>query len=188
MKRFFSEFKKFMTRGNIVDMAIGVAVASAFTAIVTAFTKGFVAPLIALLTGESTLAEWKWILRPEVVDPATEEVVQAEVALLPGVFVQAAIDFLIVATFLFILMHTLHRLSERAKRLAEEIRIKTDEEYEAKLVAEREAAEQARIAEEEAAAAAAAEAAAKEQEIERLRYREIELLEQISAALAKKGE
>ena len=47
MKKLFEEFKKFIKRGNVVDMAVGVAVAAAFTAIVTAFTKGFITPLLS---------------------------------------------------------------------------------------------------------------------------------------------
>ncbi len=193
MKKFFAEFKKFITRGNVVDMAIGVAVATAFTAIVNSFTKGFVSPLIALLTGKSTLADMKWVLREAVTDAATGEVITAEVALMPGLVLQAAIDFLIIATFLFVVMHVVHKISERAKRIAEEIRLKTDEEYEKKLAAERENAEKARIAAEEAAKAeaeaaalAVAAAKAKEEEAERLRYREIALLEKICELLEKK--
>ncbi len=193
MKKLFAEFKKFITRGNVVDMAIGVAVATAFTAIVNAFTKGFVSPLIALLSGSSTLADVKLVLRKEVTD-AAGEVVTAEVALMPGLVLQAAIDFIIIATFLFLVLHVTHKLSERAKKLAEEIRLRTDEEYEKKLAKEREDAENARIAAEEAAqaqaeaaAVAAAAAKAKEEELERLRYREVALLEQICELLKKEN-
>ena len=185
MKKIIAEFKKFIKRGNVVDMAIGVAVATAFTAIVNAFTKGFVSPLIALLTGASTLAEVKWVLRAEVLD-AAGEVTTPEVALMPGLVLQAAIDFLIVASFLFIVMHVVHKISERAQRLAEEIRIKTDEEYQQKLASEKEAAEKAAIVAKEAADKAAAEAKAKEEEAERLRRREVELLETICNLLADK--
>ncbi len=185
MKKLFADFKKFITRGNVIDMAIGVAVATAFTAIVNSFTKGIISPLIALLTGESTLAEVKWVLRPAVLDAEGVEVT-AEVAMMPGLVLQAAIDFLIIATFLFLVMHIAHKISDRAKRIAEEIRLKTDEEYEQKLAEEKAAAEAAAQAEKEAKEKAAAEAAAKEQEIERLRYREIELLEQICTLLGEK--
>lgn len=187
MKKMFQEFKSFIKRGNVVDMAIGVAVATAFTAIVNSFTKGIISPLIALLTGESTLAELKWVLRPAVLDAEGEEIT-AEVAMFPGLVIQAAIDFLIVAAFLFIVMHVVHKLSERAKKIAEEIRLKTDEEYEQKLAAEKAAAEAKAKADKEAAEKAAAEAKAKEEEIERLRYREVELLEKICTLLDKKGE
>jgi large conductance mechanosensitive channel len=184
MKKMFAEFKKFIKRGNVVDMAIGVAVATAFTAIVNAFTKGIISPLIALLVGESTLAEVKWVLRPAVMNG--EEVVTAEVALMPGLVLQAAIDFLIVAAFLFIFMHVAHKLSERAQKIAEEIRIKTDEEYQAKLAKEKEDAARAAAAAKEAADKAAAEAKAKEEENERLRHREIELLETICTLISEK--
>lgn len=184
MKKMLAEFKKFIKRGNVVDMAIGVAVASAFTAIVNAFTKGIISPLIALLTGASSLAEVKWVLRPAVMNG--EEVVTAEVAMFPGLVLQAAIDFLIVATFLFIVMHVVRKLSERAQRIAEEIRLRTDEEYQAKLAKEKEDAEKAALAAKEAADKAAAEAKAKEEENERLRHREIELLETICGLLSEK--
>ena len=185
MKKMFQEFKKFIKRGNVVDMAIGVAVATAFTAIVNSFTKGIISPLIALLTGESTLAELKWVLRPaELAADGTE--IKAEVAMMPGLVIQAAIDFLIVAIFLFIVMHVAHKLSERAKRIAEEIRLKTDEEYEKRLAEEKAAAEAKAAAEKAAAEKAAAEAKAKEEEIQRLRYREIDLLEQICTLLGNK--
>ncbi len=184
MKKMFAEFKKFIKRGNVVDMAIGVAAATAFTAIVNAFTKGIISPLIALLTGESTITDVKWVLRAAVMDGET--VVTPEVALLPGLVLQAAIDFLIVATFLFTVMHVVHRISERAKRIAEEIRIKTDEEYEARLAKEKEEAERAAAIAKETAEKAAAEAKAKEEEAERLRLREVELLERICTLLDEK--
>ena len=180
MKKLIAEFKKFIKRGNVIDMAIGVAVATAFTAIVNAFTKGIVSPLIALLTGESSLAEVKWVLRDAVMDADGVTVLEAEVAMTPGLVLQAIIDFLIIATVLFFVLHIVHKLSERAKKIAEEIRIKTDEEYEQRL------AEAAALAAKEAAEKAAAEAAEKEKENERLRYREVELLEKIATLLENK--
>ena len=186
MKKMIAEFKKFIKRGNVVDMAIGVAVATAFTAIVNAFTKGIISPLIALLTGKSALTEMKWVLRQEVLDATTGEVVRAEVSLMPGLVLQAAIDFLIVATFLFIVMHVAHKISERARKIAEDIRIKTDEEYEARLAKEKEEAEKAAAAAKEAAEKAAAEAKAKEEQAQRLRLRELALLEQICTLLGEK--
>ena len=184
MKNLIEDFKKFIKRGNVIDMAIG-AVATAFTSIVNSFTKGIVSPLIALLTGESTLAEIKWVLRAaELAEDGTE--LQAEVAIMPGLILQAAIDFLIIATVLFFIMHIAHKISDRAKKLAEEIRLKTDGEYEKRLEKERADAAAAALAEKEAAERAAAETAEKEKEIERLRYREIELLEKIASLLENK--
>ena len=149
MKKFWEDFKKFIKRGNIVDMAVGVAVASAFTAIVTAFTKGFINPLLALISNNSTQADLKWIIRPEIKDPVTEEIIQSEVALLWGGFVQAIINFVIVALTLFIVMRIVSAFSNRAKKLSTDVKnLLSDEDEKAAA-----AAEAARLAEEEAKAA-----------------------------------
>ena len=151
MKKFWEDFKKFIKRGNVVDMAVGVAVATAFTAIVTAFTKGFITPLLALLTGNSATAELKWIIRPEVLN-ADGTVKTAEVAILWGGFVQAILDFLIVAFVLFVIMRIVSQISNRVKKLLED---------EAKLAAEK--AEKEKAEAEEAAAKAEAERIAAEE-------------------------
>ena len=149
MKKFWEDFKKFIKRGNVVDMAVGVAVASAFTAIVTAFTKGFINPLLALISNNSTQADLKWIIRPEIKDPVTEEIIQSEVALLWGGFVQAIINFVIVALTLFIVMRIVSAFSSRAKKLSTDVKnLLSDEDEKAAA-----AAEAARLAEEEAKAA-----------------------------------
>lgn len=200
MKKFFEDFKKFISRGNVVDMAVGVAVAGAFTAIVNAFTKGFISPLLALLTNDSDLASMKWILREELID--TEGVVtQTEVAILWGGLVQAVIDFLIIALTLFIVMKIWAGITKRAREFNEQLSKKVHEqelaeqaaaEAKAKEEAEAKAAEEeairqqeaARLAEEEAKKAAllAEEARiAKEQ-----REEELALLRQICASLQNK--
>ena len=162
MKKFWQDFQKFIKRGNVVDMAVGVAVASAFTAIVTAFTKGFINPLLALISNNSTQEELKWVIRPEVVDEATQEVIQSEVAILWGGFVQAIINFLIVALSLFIVMRLVAHFSNRAKKLSTDVKnLLTDDDEKAAAAAE------ALKLEEEALAKAEAEAKAKE-EAERL--------------------
>ena len=149
MKKFWEDFKKFIKRGNVVDMAVGVAVASAFTAIVTAFTKGFINPLLALISNNSTQADLKWIIRPEIKDPVTEEIIQSEVALLWGGFVQAIINFVIVALTLFIVMRIVSAFSNRAKKLSTDVKnLLSDEDEKAAA-----AAEAAKLAEEEAKAA-----------------------------------
>ena len=168
MKKFWADFKKFITRGNVVDMAVGVAVASAFTAIVTAFTKGFITPLLALLTNDSDLTEMKWVIRDEVLDSTGEIVEVAEVALLWGAFVQKIIDFLIIALTLFIVMRIASAVAAHSAKIRANVAnalTHKDEEEAARLAAEEAAkaeaeAEAARIAAEEAEKAAAAEAEA----------------------------
>ena len=158
-QKFWADFKKFITRGNVVDMAVGVAVASAFTAIVTAFTKGFVTPLLSMLTSNTNLSEMKTILRPEKIDPITEEIITPEVALLWGDFLHAIVNFLIIALSMFMIMRIAAtvrnhyvKISEKVKEFAkeEEIAAQKAKEAEEKAKAEAEAAEAARIEAEKA--------------------------------------
>lgn len=178
MRKFFSEFKVFIKRGNVVDMAVGVAVAAAFTKIVSAFTSGFITPLISLLTTGGSLSEGKWILREAVTHTDAEGTVITdlpEVAIYWGALVQAIIDFLLIALMLFILMRTFNRLTTRAAELRREIQkeiqegltpahVRAEAEAKAKAEAEakeREEAEAKARAEAEARARAEAEAKAK---------------------------
>ena len=184
MKKLIEEFKKFVKRGNVVDMAVGVAVASAFTAIVNAFTKGFISPLIALLTGESNLDEVKLILRHELTNVVDGEtvVVQSEVALLWGAFVQAIINFFIIALALFAVMKIASMIRARAEKFSKDVKNHfTDAEEKAAEAAAKEKAEAEAKAKEEAEAKAEAErlaAEAKAAEEARLK-REEELLTEI---------
>ncbi len=160
-KAFWADFKKFIARGNVVDMAIGVAVATAFTAIVKAFTNGFISPILALLGNSSDMSNMKWIIRPAVYEPgSTENILEPEVAILWGSFLQAIFDFLIIAFTFFIILKTFTKLKARADKIASEIKKITAEESERKRIAdEKKAKEEAAAAEAEAKAKAAAEAA-----------------------------
>ena len=160
-KGFWAEFKKFISKGNVVDMAVGVAVATAFTAIVTAFTKGFIAPIISLLSHDASLSDMKWVIRPEEAEVAadgTKTILTPEVAILWGSFLQSIIDFLIIAFVMFIFLKIVMSVTKKAEKMRMEL---TGEDKErAKAAAEAElAAEKARKA------------------------RELELLEQIAASL-----
>ena len=190
MKKFWADFKKFITRGNVVDMAVGVAVASAFTAIVTAFTKGFISPLLALITGNSTLDDLTWVVKAAVPDPADPtKVLEPAVEILWGAFLQRIIDFLIIALVLFIVMRVASGIMARSKKLHEDVKnalTDADEKAaEAAAKAEEEAKEAAAKAEAEAATAkAAAEKAEAEEKAkclaeEERKKKEIELLAEI---------
>ena len=128
MKKFFSDFKAFAMKGNVVDMAVGVAVATAFTAIVTAFTKGFIAPILSLLSHNATLADMKWVLRPEVAEIAadgTKTVTTPEVAILWGAFLQAIIDFLIIAFVMFVFLKVVMSVTKKAEKCVWSLPAKT---------------------------------------------------------------
>lgn len=168
MKKLANEFKKFISRGNVVDMAVGVAVASAFTKIVTAFTNGFIGPILALISGDANLVDFKWVVREAVthVDETGAEVVDvAEVAILWGSFLQTILDFLIIAFVLFMVMKVFNKAIEMSKEVREDIKDelkpkKLKKEEAARLAAEKEAKEKAEA--EEKARLEAEEAAAKE--------------------------
>ena len=182
-KSFMAEFKKFITRGNVVDMAVGVAVATAFTAIVTAFTKGFISPLLALLSNDASLDDLKWVIREAVTD-SEGAVVKGEVAILWGAFLQAIINFLIIAFALFLLIKIIAGISKRANKIVADIKkLSEDEEEQAKAKAEAEkaaaeakkAAEAARLAEEQRAA--------EEKKFRDAAYEQNELLREIKELL-----
>lgn len=142
---FFADFKKFITRGNVLDMAVGVVVGSAFSAIVNGLVKMIINPCIALIPGAESLDSWKTILVA-----ADEEAGVAEVAILWGEWVQTFINFFIIAFSIFVVVRIIRNME--AKLNAKEIARAKEEE--AKKKAEADAA---------AAAAAAAEEAVKQE-------------------------
>ena len=167
---FFADFKKFITKGNVLDMAVGVVVGSAFSAIVNGLVKMIINPCIAILTGGISLDDWKTVLRPEVVADAEKGIAaQAEVAILWGQWVQTIIQFFIIALSIFTAVRIIKSVNDRlrAKQLA----------------AEKEAAEQKKAADAVAAAAAAEAAAAKEAQLQQFYAnvaRQTELLEKLA--------
>ncbi|MBQ6829620.1 MAG: large conductance mechanosensitive channel protein MscL [Clostridia bacterium] len=118
MKKFFAEFKEFITRGNVMDMAVAVIVGNAFKAIVTALVDNVIMPLISLAVGGLNFTEWKWVLTPAVLDEAGA-VVTPEVAVSYGMLIQAVIDFLIVAFCIFVALKVVLAMQTKAKELFE---------------------------------------------------------------------
>ncbi|MBO5653707.1 MAG: large conductance mechanosensitive channel protein MscL, partial [Clostridia bacterium] len=90
---FFTDFKKFITRGNVLDMAVAVIIGAAFNPIVTSLVNNIIMPAIGYLIGDMDFTELKTVLVPEVLDEAGN-VVTAEVAIGWGVFIGAVINFL----------------------------------------------------------------------------------------------
>ena len=111
--KFFDEFKKFIARGNVIDMAVGVVVGSAFTAIVNQLVQGIINPCIGKLFGDINLADYKVVLTA-----ATEET--PEVAILYGSFIQAIINFLLVAFSVFIMVRAINRVKDAMARKQKE--------------------------------------------------------------------
>lgn len=103
-----SEFKDFISRGNVVDLATAVVIGAAFGKIVTSLVDGIVMPLVGFLTGGVSVTDWKYVLSPATVDAAGKEV--AEVAIRYGAFIQTMIDFLLIALVIFLVLKAYNRV------------------------------------------------------------------------------
>ena len=124
MKKFFSDFKEFAMKGNILDMAVGVIIGGAFGKIVTSFVNDIISPLIGLLTGAVALDNLSVTLKEAVMEG--EEVVKEALVLNYGAFIQSIIDFLIIALSIFIVL----RLIMNAQKKLESLKKKEEEEAE----------------------------------------------------------
>lgn len=117
MKKFVEEFKAFINRGNVVDMAIGVIIATAFGAITTALVNNIFMPLIALATGGSDFTNaLDVVLREPEIDAATGEILKEGVVLGFGVLVSAIINFIIIALICFMIVKAFNKAAERSKK------------------------------------------------------------------------
>ena len=125
MKKFFQEFKDFATRGNVVDLAVGVIIGAAFQKIVTSAVDDLVMPIIGLITGNSNFNNAFFILRlPEGVEAS--QVTSLATATNLGVttfnygaFISAVIDFLIMAFVIFLMVKALNKASSLARKKEE---------------------------------------------------------------------
>ncbi len=118
MKTLINEFKQFVARGNVIDLAVGVIMGAAFTAIVNSLVNGVVMPLVGYAIGGVNFTDFKIIL-----SPASGDI--PEVAILYGGFIQQTINFFIVALVVFVILKTLNKLprkkEEAPKPSAEEL-------------------------------------------------------------------
>ena len=99
----FEEFKEFISRGNVLELAVGVILAAAFGAVVSAFTDGVLMPPIGLALGGVDFSDLAIVLEPAQLG-ADGEVVQEAVAIKWGLFVQKVFDFLIVGFVVFLVV------------------------------------------------------------------------------------
>ena len=168
MKKFFAEFKKFIARGNVVDMAVGVIIGGAFSAIVTALTNQILMPIInwilAAIIGKQGMEGAVTIL-----SRAEDELGNLDLAnsiyIDWGAFITAIINFLLIALVLFLIIKALNMASEGLKKNADKYAPLTkDEVKELKKQGKThdeimQAAKDKAAADEQAAALAAEEAA-----------------------------
>ena len=114
MKGLMNEFKEFIMRGNVVDMAVGVVVGNSFKAISTSLVNDIIMPMIGMLLGKVEFTELKWVLQEAVLDAEGVEIV-SEVAVRYGLFIQSIVDFLIVAAAVFVMLKVITKLANIRK-------------------------------------------------------------------------
>ena len=117
---FFKDFKAFIAKGNVLDMAVGVVVGGAFGKITTSLVNDIINPLIGLLVGKEDLSAWVITLK-EAVDETTPAV-----TLNIGSFISTILDFLIISLSIFCVL----RVLMKAKAAADKLTKKEDEEEE----------------------------------------------------------
>ena len=134
MKKFFGEFKKFITRGNVVDMAVGVIVGSSFTAIVNALSNNILKPLInyllAIIFGDGSLKDaFTFLKLVEDAETGLPDLTQS-IYIDWGAFINAVINFFLIAFVLFIIVKIINGIRDGHRKMAEDIRddIPTKEE------------------------------------------------------------
>ena len=117
MKKFFSEFKEFAMRGNVVDMAVGVIIGAAFGKIVSSLVNDIIMPLIGVVTGGMNFTDYKLVVQKAVMDG--QEIIKPEVTMNWGAWVQTVVDFLIVAFCIFVMIKFINNLRKKAERQKE---------------------------------------------------------------------
>jgi large conductance mechanosensitive channel len=110
----FKEFKEFAVKGNVIDLAVGVVIGGAFGKIVSSLVADIIAPIIGWMTAGVDISALKWVISPAVMDGDT--VVKAEAAITYGNFLQATIDFLIIAFALFLFVKAVNRARSLQKK------------------------------------------------------------------------
>lgn len=126
MKKFFNEFKKFITRGNVLDMAVGIIVGGAFTAIITSLVNNILTPLINWIPGADNTGALQVVLREAVLDEGGTVVTPALIMDF-GAVISAIVSFLITAFVLFVIVKTVNSIHQHGEKIKEELKKKAEE-------------------------------------------------------------
>lgn len=156
MKNFFKEFKAFITRGNVLDMAVGVIIGGAFTAIINALVNNILKPLLAMIPGTTNdTGALQVVLRP-VYDTTTNTLDMTKSVILDfGAVITAVITFLLTALVLFTIIKTINSIRSKGQKIAEKQKKKIEEKRKKGEITEEQA--QAEVAKVEEAPAAPVE-------------------------------
>lgn len=128
-KGFFGEFKEFIARGNVMDMAVGVIIGGAFGKISASLVNDIIMPLISMLTGGVDFSSWKWVLKAAVGETP-------EVAVNFGLFLATILDFIIIAFAVFCMIRAINSFHRKKAESAPEPEAEPEPSNEEKLLAE----------------------------------------------------
>ncbi len=118
MKKFIDEFKAFILRGNVLDMAIGVVIGGAFGKITSSLVNDLLLPFISWICGSRDMTAMNLIVRPEVIENG--QVVQEAITLGFGSFVGTIVDFLLIALVIFAIVKVANKAHSLREKKAEE--------------------------------------------------------------------
>ena len=110
------EFKEFISRGSVVDLAVGTIIGAAFGKIVNSFVNDIVSPLIGLITGTADLSSLVWVIKPE--QTVDGEVIEA-VAVNFGAFLLAVMDFIIIGFAIFMVIKAINKFKRKEEEQEE---------------------------------------------------------------------
>ena len=119
MKKFFEEFKAFAMRGNVVDLAVGMIIGSAFGKITSSLVNDVIMPAVSMLMGGVDFTAWKVVLKEAVLNADGTEAV-AEIAIKYGNLIAVIVDFIILAFAIFCMVKAINTMRERAEALKKE--------------------------------------------------------------------
>lgn len=129
----WKEFKEFAFKGNVIDLAVAVIIGGAFGKIVTSFVSDIIMPIIGVVLADTDFSKLKYVLSPAELD-SVGRVVKAESAIHYGSFIQASVDFLIIAFFIFLFVKFANKLKKEKEVVVEEAPKPTSEELLAQIV------------------------------------------------------
>lgn len=114
MKSMFQEFKSFAVKGNMVDLAVGIIIGTAFNNVVTTIVKKVAMPPLSLMTDGVNLSNMRWVLRDGSTG-ANGESISEEIAVGYGELIEVSVDFLIIALTVFLVIKAMNSLKRKAE-------------------------------------------------------------------------
>jgi large conductance mechanosensitive channel len=118
MKKFIEEFKAFAMRGNVIDLAVGMIIGTAFSKITNSLVNDVIMPAVSILLGGVDFSDWKLVLKQAVVENGVE--VSSAISINYGTFLSTVVDFIILAFAIFCMVKAINQLRRKPEAPAEQ--------------------------------------------------------------------